>query len=63
MAGARNVHNQTATNLLFYDGHAVTASTADLPGGIGDANAPTKVFADKSLVDKYPEYRWRHDQN
>jgi prepilin-type N-terminal cleavage/methylation domain-containing protein/prepilin-type processing-associated H-X9-DG protein len=31
-------HNkQTATNLLFFDGHADTYRTADLPGGIGDA--------------------------
>ena len=34
----------TATNLLFFDGHAQTYSTIELPGGIGDANLPSNAF-------------------
>ena len=32
------------TNLLFMDGHAETADTASLPGGIGDARLPSNPF-------------------
>jgi len=56
-------HNrQKQTNLLFFDGHAVTADTAGLPGGIGDANSPSNPYDSKGGVDKWPEFRWRVDQ-
>ena len=57
-------HNrQKQTNLLFFDGHAVTADSAALPGGIGDADNPTNPFLSKAGVDKYPEFKWRTDQD
>lgn len=57
-------HNrQKQTNLLFFDGHAVTADAASLPGGIRDADNPTNPFLTKAGVDKYPEFKWRTDQD
>ena len=54
---------QKQTNLLFFDGHAATADTAGLPGGIGDATSPTNPFTvGKSALDKYPGVKWRIDQ-
>ena len=53
------------TNLLFFDGHAMTVETASLPGGGGDANTPSDPFtptppsaalmADRTI-------RWRTDE-
>jgi prepilin-type N-terminal cleavage/methylation domain-containing protein/prepilin-type processing-associated H-X9-DG protein len=37
--------NAKRTNLLFYDGHAITVDTGAIPGGIGDANTPSNPFA------------------
>jgi prepilin-type N-terminal cleavage/methylation domain-containing protein/prepilin-type processing-associated H-X9-DG protein len=59
-------HNkQTATNLLFFDGHAATYPTASLPGGLGNANPPSVTFDKKNLQD--PKYaggpKWRIDQD
>jgi prepilin-type N-terminal cleavage/methylation domain-containing protein/prepilin-type processing-associated H-X9-DG protein len=62
-------HNRlTATNLLFFDGHAETVPTERLPGGIGDAGrtgGPTtaaQTFAITNLQANYPWPRWRTDQ-
>jgi prepilin-type N-terminal cleavage/methylation domain-containing protein/prepilin-type processing-associated H-X9-DG protein len=61
-------HNKrTATNLLFFDGHADTARTADLPGGIGDAGVgSTNASNTFSLANlQSPKYsggpKWRLD--
>ncbi len=54
-------HNRLSyTNLLFFDGHAASVLTADLPGGLG----PTKPspVADLAELAKYPAQRWRLDQ-
>jgi len=57
-------HNRaTKTNLLFFDGHCTTTDTAGLPGGIGNADSPSNPFDSKAGVDKYPEFRWRTDQD
>ena|GEM_PF-1591924 len=62
-------HNKrTATNLLFFDGHAATYPTASLPGGIGDAGVgssnASSTFSLTNLRD--PRYaggpKWRLDQ-
>jgi len=58
-------HNkQTMTNLLFFDGHAETYRTADLPGGVGNANPATTTFGLANL--QSPKYaggpKWRLDQ-
>lgn len=58
-------HNkQTATNILFFDGHAATYRTADLPGGLGNANPATTTFGLSNLHN--PKYaggpQWRLDQ-
>jgi prepilin-type N-terminal cleavage/methylation domain-containing protein/prepilin-type processing-associated H-X9-DG protein len=58
-------HNkQTMTNLLFFDGHAETFRTADLPGGLGNANPATTTFGLANL--QSPKYaggpKWRLDQ-
>jgi prepilin-type processing-associated H-X9-DG protein/prepilin-type N-terminal cleavage/methylation domain-containing protein len=52
-------HNrQTATNILFADGHVAVTPTKSLPR-ITD----TEWLADKpTAVDKFPEARWRLDQ-
>ncbi|MCW3060691.1 MAG: hypothetical protein JWQ02_2512 [Capsulimonas sp.] len=63
-------HNrQTATNILFFDGHAESFPTAGLPGGAGDANPPVNVFGklDQPLdlnsdVAKKPYPKFRLDQ-
>lgn len=62
-------HNRlTATNLLFFDGHAETVETARLPGGIGDAGRPGgptsagQTFAITNLQANYPWPHWRTDQ-
>jgi prepilin-type N-terminal cleavage/methylation domain-containing protein/prepilin-type processing-associated H-X9-DG protein len=43
---------KTKTNLAFFDGHAVTFNTADLPGGLGVAQ--TSDFSYNNLKAKYP---------
>ena len=53
------------TNLLFFDGHAMTMDTAGLPGGIGDANTPANPFVGTTpsaalLADR--SIRWRTDE-
>jgi prepilin-type N-terminal cleavage/methylation domain-containing protein/prepilin-type processing-associated H-X9-DG protein len=57
-------HNkQTATNILFFDGHAATFQTKGLPGGLGDANPASTTFGLANLQD--PKYaggpKWRLD--
>lgn len=55
----------TKTNLLMYDGHAVTADTKSLPGGIGDANTPTNPFVGttpSAALLAAPDFKWRMDQ-
>jgi prepilin-type N-terminal cleavage/methylation domain-containing protein/prepilin-type processing-associated H-X9-DG protein len=58
-------HNkQKVTNILFADGHGESLRTADLPGGIGDANqpgGPTTTFGLANLKN-YPYPKWRLDQ-
>ena len=56
----------TKTNIAFYDGHATTFDTKDLPGGmmITPAN-DTTTFKVQNLNTNYPSPRpkWRLDQN
>ena len=62
-------HNrQTATNILFFDGHAEMFKTADLPGGLGAADVKA-TFGDvnkpldyNSAIAKKPYPKWRLDQ-
>jgi prepilin-type N-terminal cleavage/methylation domain-containing protein/prepilin-type processing-associated H-X9-DG protein len=52
-------YKRTSTNILFFDGHASTFRTADLPGGNGVAQ--TTDFSVASLrLKPYP--KWRLDQ-
>jgi prepilin-type N-terminal cleavage/methylation domain-containing protein/prepilin-type processing-associated H-X9-DG protein len=53
--------NKTKTNLLFYDGHAVTVDTDSLPGGVGDANTPANEINNVTLLNDYA-IKWRLDQ-
>lgn len=62
-------HNKrTATNILFFDGHAETVRTADLPGGVGDAGVgSSSARSTFSLTTLHtPKYasgpQWRLDQ-
>jgi prepilin-type N-terminal cleavage/methylation domain-containing protein/prepilin-type processing-associated H-X9-DG protein len=53
------------TNLLFFDGHAMTMDTAALPGGAGDANTPSDPFVGATpsavlMADRTT--RWRTDE-
>jgi prepilin-type processing-associated H-X9-DG protein len=50
---------QKKTNLLFYDGHAATFDTEELPGGLKAAQAD---MDSKAKLDKYPATKWRTDQ-
>lgn len=60
---ARHSRN-TKTNLLFFDGHAATYDTADLPGGLGDGNSPSNPFASVAKLNALPPGpKWRIDQN
>jgi prepilin-type processing-associated H-X9-DG protein/prepilin-type N-terminal cleavage/methylation domain-containing protein len=57
-------HNKrTMTNILFFDGHADTFLTKDLPGGLGDANPVSSTFSRTNLIS--PKYvngpKWRLD--
>jgi prepilin-type processing-associated H-X9-DG protein/prepilin-type N-terminal cleavage/methylation domain-containing protein len=51
----------TYTNILFFDGHAASIRTADLPGGLGPNASGTNVFTLQNLA-KYPGIKWRMDQ-
>lgn len=53
----------TKTNLGFFDGHAESVDTAQLPGGAGDANQPdaNTTFSPANLL-KYPWPHWRTSQ-
>ncbi|HSU65937.1 MAG TPA: type II secretion system protein [Tepidisphaeraceae bacterium] len=60
-------HNRfKKTNLLFFDGHAVTYDTAGLPGGLGNANNPSIPFTQTgtptaALLNGDPSAKWRTD--
>jgi prepilin-type processing-associated H-X9-DG protein len=57
--------NRTITNMLFFDGHAESFTTAGLPGGAGDANQPSGAsvtFGLANLVANYPSPKWRTDE-
>ncbi len=58
----------TATNILFFDNHAETFNTKDLPGGIGDANPASTTFGWNAATHtgnlaNYPQVKWRLDQD
>jgi prepilin-type N-terminal cleavage/methylation domain-containing protein/prepilin-type processing-associated H-X9-DG protein len=54
---------QRVTNILFFDGHAESFKTKDLPGGDGDANPATTTFGLNNLQQpKYAFPVWRLDQ-
>ena len=53
-------NNQKTTNLLFFDGHAASYTTADLPGGIGPNPESTDRFTTAALGAK-TDLRWRLD--
>jgi prepilin-type N-terminal cleavage/methylation domain-containing protein/prepilin-type processing-associated H-X9-DG protein len=57
-------HNKaTITNLLFFDGHAESYRTNDLPGGDGDARPGDVTFAlDNLRKPQYNQIKWRLDQ-
>jgi prepilin-type processing-associated H-X9-DG protein len=56
-------HNRrTYTNLLFFDGHARSVPTASLPGGMGPNAGGKSPFNDLNQLKKFPEFRWRMDQ-
>ena len=52
------------TNLGFFDGHAETFATKDLPGGMGekDAAETQQVFSLTNLQQNYPHPLWRLEQ-
>lgn len=56
-------NNQTATNIVFFDGHAETFLTRDLPGGL-KPTAGTNYFTVANLRANYPAPapRWLLDQ-
>ena len=56
-------HNgQKTTNLLFFDGHAASYTTADLPGGMGPNAAGVDVFSTAALSSSgKTDLRWRLD--
>ena len=56
--------NRTATNILFFDGHAETFPTKSLPGGVGDAGVGSAAGVTFSVANlkKYPYPLWRMDQ-
>ena len=60
-------HNrQTMTNMLFFDGHAASYHTKELPGGDGDANAPggigNNAYNTAAGLNAWPSPKWRIDQ-
>jgi prepilin-type N-terminal cleavage/methylation domain-containing protein/prepilin-type processing-associated H-X9-DG protein len=58
---ARHGH-QTQTNILFFDGHAETVTTATLPGGLGPTPNGVDVFSSAALGTSHPDLCWRIDQ-
>ena len=60
---ARHGRNQQ-TNLGFFDGHAETFYTKDLPGGMGTKNKAetVSVFSVANLRAKHPRPLWRLEQ-
>jgi prepilin-type N-terminal cleavage/methylation domain-containing protein/prepilin-type processing-associated H-X9-DG protein len=60
---ARHGRNKQ-TNLAFFDGHAETVFTKDLPGGMGtkDTAETKQVFSLSNLKAKYPHPLWLLDQ-
>ena len=55
---------KTVTNILFFDGHADSLKTADLPGGLNASNqqADTATYFSLAELAKKPATRWRLDQ-
>jgi prepilin-type processing-associated H-X9-DG protein len=55
---------KTQTNLSFFDGHAETFFTKDLPGGMGvkDTTETKQVFSLSNLQQNYPRPLWRLEQ-
>jgi prepilin-type processing-associated H-X9-DG protein/prepilin-type N-terminal cleavage/methylation domain-containing protein len=54
---------QRVTNILFFDGHAESFKTKDLPGGDGNANPAGTTFDPKGTeLQKKPYPVWRLDQ-
>jgi prepilin-type processing-associated H-X9-DG protein/prepilin-type N-terminal cleavage/methylation domain-containing protein len=57
-------HNgRSFTNILFFDGHVATVRTAELPGGLGPNAGGSSPFNSLATLQKFPEFRWRLDQN
>src|SRR3989440_4484983 len=56
-------NNRTATNLLFFDGHAVTVPTLSLPRGFGPSTSGQSIFGKPQQLMDFPEFRWRLDQD
>jgi len=56
---ARHGQNKR-TNLLFFDGHAATYDTQELPGGMKAAQGD---MDSKAKLDKFPATKWRTDQD
>ena len=56
-------NNRTASNLLFFDGHAVTVPTVSLPGGMGPNTQGASIFDNRAQLQNFPEFRWRLDQD
>jgi prepilin-type N-terminal cleavage/methylation domain-containing protein/prepilin-type processing-associated H-X9-DG protein len=55
--------NFKQTNLAFYDGHAETWNTADLPGGAGRAEVTDFSIANLNLKYKAQPLKWWLEQN
>ena len=55
---------QRITNVAFFDGHAESIMTKDIPGGDGDANAGGGPVVTFSLANcqRFPRVHWRMDQ-
>ena len=55
---------QSVTNVAFFDGHAESVPTKEIPGGDGDANLGGGPFVTFSLANcnKFPRVHWRMDQ-
>jgi prepilin-type processing-associated H-X9-DG protein len=62
---ARHKHS-TMTNIVYFDSHAETFPTADLPGGMTvPQSLYTTVFGSASYLDTHyppPNPKWRLDQ-
>ena len=55
---------QRITNVAFFDGHAESIPTKEIPGGDGDANAgggPANTFS-LTNCNRFPRVLWRMDQ-